>query len=327
MSEPIIAQQFWIQSPGRGEIRQAALGELLDGEVLVKARYSGISRGTEALVFGGHVPVSQYDEMRAPFQEGEFPGPVKYGYSSVGEVVEGPAEWHGRTVFCLFPHQDRYRVPVGAVALVPADVPAGRAVLAANMETAVNVAWDARPAVGDRIVVVGGGVVGLLVAWLCQQMAGVELTVVDPNSTRVAVADALGVRCVTEPPGDTEADVVIHASGRPEGLVTALSLAGTEATIVEASWYGAREVPLPLGERFHARRLTLRSSQVGRLSPAQVPRWTHGRRLALALTLLRATELDVLISGESHFTELPTVMEVLTREPGDTLCHRIRYES
>jgi threonine dehydrogenase-like Zn-dependent dehydrogenase len=155
----------------------------------------------------------------------------------------------------------------------------------------------------------------------------VDVTVVDPNPARAAVADTLGLRCVTKPPVDTEADVVIHASGRPEGLVAALSLAGTEATIVEASWYGTREVPLPLGERFHARRLTLRSSQVGRLSPAQVPRWTHGRRLALALTLLRASELDVLISGESRFTELPTVMAALTREPGDTLCHRIRYES
>jgi NADPH:quinone reductase-like Zn-dependent oxidoreductase len=327
MSAPIIAQQFWIRSPGHGEIRQAALGEPRSGEVLVKARYSGISRGTEALVFGGHVPVSQYDEMRAPFQEGEFPGPVKYGYSSVGEVVDGPTEWHGRSVFCLFPHQDHYCVPLSAVAVVPADVPVARAVLAANMETAINVAWDARPAVGDRIVVVGGGVVGLLVAWLCRQMAGVELMVVDPNPARSAVADALGLRCVTEPPVDTEADVVIHASGRPEGLRAALSLAGTEATIVEASWYGTREVPLPLGQRFHSRRLTLRSSQVGRLAPTQAPRWTHGRRLALALTLLRAGELDVLISGESRFDELPTVMAALTEEPGDTLCHRIRYES
>lgn len=327
MSEPIIAQQFWIQSPGHGEIRQATLGERLDGEVLVQARYSGISRGTEALVFGGQVPVSQYGEMRAPFQEGEFPGPVKYGYSSVGEVLAGPAEWHGRTVFCLFPHQDRYCVPVSAVALVPADVPVARAVLAANMETAINVVWDARPAVGDRIVVVGGGVVGLLVAWLCRQVAGVDLMVVDPNPARRAIADALGLHCVTEPPVGPEADLVIHASGRPAGLVAALGLAGTEATIVEASWYGLREVPLPLGERFHARRLTLRSSQVGRLPPGQAPRWTHGRRLALALTLLRAADLDVLISGESRFDELPTVMAALTEEPGDTLCHRIRYES
>jgi hypothetical protein len=304
----------------------ATLDPAREGEVLVASRYSGISRGTESLVFRGDVPPSQYDDMRAPFQEGEFPGPVKYGYSSVGDVVEGPAEWRGRTVFCLFPHQDKYRVPATAVTPIPAEVPAGRAVLAANMETAVNVAWDARPAVGDRIVVVGGGVVGLLVAWLFRRMVGVDLTVVDVNPARVAVADALGLRCVTEPPVDADADLVVHASGHPDGLVTALSLAGLEATVVEASWYGTREVPLPLGEHFHARRLTLRSSQVGRLPPTRVPRWTHGRRLALALELLGADELDVLISGESRFDELPVVMASLASEPGDTLCHRIRYE-
>ncbi|HIE95249.1 MAG TPA: zinc-binding alcohol dehydrogenase [Acidobacteria bacterium] len=321
MSEPIIAQQFWIQSPGHGEIVQATLGAACEGDVLVAARYSGISRGTESLVFRGDVPSSLYADMRAPFQEGEFPGPVKYGYSSVGDVIEGPAEWRGRSVFCLFPHQDRYRVPIAAVTPLPADVPAPRAVLAANMETAVNVAWDAGPSVGDRVVVVGAGVVGLLVAWLFRHMAGIDLTVVDLNPARAEVADALGLSCVTEPPVDTDADLVVHASGQPEGLVTALSVAG----VVEASWYGTRQVRLPLGERFHARRLTLRSSQVGRLSPTRVPRWTHGRRLALALDLLRADELDVLISGESRFDELPAVMASLAEEPGDTLCHRIRY--
>ncbi len=325
MSEPIIAQQFWIQSPGHGEIVQATLGAACEGDVLVAARYSGISRGTESLVFRGDVPSSLYADMRAPFQEGEFPGPVKYGYSSVGDVIEGPAEWRGRSVFCLFPHQDRYRVPIAAVTPLPADVPAPRAVLAANMETAVNVAWDAGPSVGDRVVVVGAGVVGLLVAWLFRHMAGIDLTVVDLNPARAEVADALGLSCVTEPPVDTDADLVVHASGQPEGLVTALSVAAVEATIVEASWYGTRQVRLPLGERFHARRLTLRSSQVGRLSPTRVPRWTHGRRLALALDLLRADELDVLISGESRFDELPAVMASLAEEPGDTLCHRIRY--
>ena len=325
MFEPIIAQQFWIQSPGHGEIVQATLGAACEGDVLVAARYSGISRGTESLVFRGDVPSSLYADMRAPFQEGEFPGPVKYGYSSVGDVIEGPAEWRGRSVFCLFPHQDRYRVPIAAVTPLPADVPAPRAVLAANMETAVNVAWDAGPSVGDRVVVVGAGVVGLLVAWLFRHMAGIDLTVVDLNPARAEVADALGLSCVTEPPVDTDADLVVHASGPPEGLVTALSVAGVEATIVEASWYGTRQVRLPLGERFHARRLTLRSSQVGRLPPTRVPRWTHGRRLALALDLLRADELDVLISGESRFDELPAVMASLAEEPGDTLCHRIRY--
>ena len=289
--------------------------------------YSGVSRGTEALVFNGEVPRSQYEAMRAPFQEGEFPGPVKYGYANVGEVLpeDAPPDLAGRTVFCLYPHQDLYRVPAAAVARIPAGVPPARAVLAANMETAVNVVWDARPAAGDRIVVIGAGVVGLLVAWLCRQVPGAAVTAVDVNPERGSAARALGVAFRTEAGQQPAADLIVHASGQPAGLHAALDIAGVEATIVEASWYGSRSVPLPLGEAFHSRRLTLRSSQVGRLPPERAARWSHARRMRLALELLRAAELDALISGESGFAELPAVMARLSRDPRAALCHRIRY--
>jgi threonine dehydrogenase-like Zn-dependent dehydrogenase len=323
------ARQFWIQTPGRGEIVRAALPPRASGEALVRALYSGISRGTESLVYRGEVPPSQYRAMRAPFQEGEFPGPVKYGYSSVGRVEEGPdagaAGLTGRFVFCLYPHQDVYCVPAAAIMPLPDDVPPARAVLAANMETAINVMWDARPSAGDRIVVVGGGVVGLLAAWLCGQVPGASVTIVDPNPAREAAARQLGVLFRAQPPEDAGADLVVHASGQPEGLAAAFAAAGVESTIVEASWYGQRSVPLPLGEWFHSRRLTVRSSQVGRIPPERAPRWTHRRRMTLALDLLRDPRLDVLITGESLFEELPTVLDALSREPGDTLCHRIRY--
>ncbi len=306
---------------------QADLPPRQADQVLVRALYSGVSRGTEALVFNGEVPRSQYQVMRAPFQEGEFPGPVKYGYASVGEVQpEGaPPDLAGRTVFCLYPHQDLYRVPAANVTRVPDDVPPGRAVLAANMETAINVVWDARPAAGDRIVVIGAGVVGLLVAWLCRQVPGAAVTAVDVNPERGSAARALGVAFRTEPERQPAADLVVHASGQPRGLHTALGVAGVEGTIVEASWYGSRSVPLPLGEAFHSRRLTLRSSQVGRLPPDRAPRWSHARRMRLALELLRAAELDALISGESEFAELPAVLARLSRDPRAALCHRIRY--
>ena len=325
MAEPITARQFWIEAPGRGAVVDARLPPRGDDEVLIRTLYSGISRGTEALIFRGGVPPSQYQAMRAPFQEGDFPGPVKYGYSSVGRVVEGADDIKGRVVFCLYPHQDRYTVPRSAVTPVPADVPTGRAVLAANMETAVNVLWDARPVVGDRVVVVGGGVVGLLCAWLCRGTPGVELTLVDPNPARGPVADALDIPFRTTAPAGGDADLVIHASGHPDGLAAALAAAGVEGTVVEASWYGDRPVPLTLGEAFHSRRLTVRSSQVGRLPPARTPRWDHARRLALALSLLADDRLDGLITGEDRFEALPDVMARLSREPGDTLCHRIRY--
>jgi len=308
-----------------GEIVTADLAPKQEGEVLVRTIYTGISRGTEALVFRGEVPPSQREAMRAPFQEGDFPGPVKYGYSSVGSVIEGPAELEGRTVFCLYPHQDVYRVPAAAVTSLPEGLPAGRAVLAANMETALNALWDGRPGAGDRVVVIGAGVVGLLVASLCARLTGCEVLAHDVDEGRADVAAALGVRFMAEPPVGADADLIFHASGHEEGLRTALDAAGVEATIVELSWYGTRMVSLPLGEAFHSRRLTIKSSQVGRIPPHQAPRWTHRRRLAKALELLLDPGLDALISGESDFESLPETMAKLSSDPAGALCHRIRY--
>lgn len=325
---PQRARQFWIRAPGRGEIVATELAPPQAGEVLVRALYSGISRGTESLVFRGEVPASQREAMRAPFQEGEFPGPLKYGYSSVGEVLEAPGSENrlaGRTVFCLFPHQDLYTVPAEAVTPLPADVPPGRAVLASNLETAVNAVWDARPTAGDRVLVIGAGVVGLLVAWLCRQVPGTRVTAVDPDRSRAAAAAGLGVELVERAPADARADLVVHASGRPEGLAAALEAAALEATVLELSWYGDRVVPVALGEAFHSRRITLKSSQVGRIPPERAPRWTPKRRMALALELLRAPQLDLLITGESDFAALPEVMAGLAHDGHGVLCHRIRY--
>ena len=320
-----VSRQFWIQAPGRGEIRQRSLAPIRDGEVLVRTHFSAISRGTESLVFRGEIPVSQYEAMRAPFQEGDFPAPVKYGYISVGEVVEGPESLTGRMIFCLYPHQDLYCVPANCVTPLPSDLPAERAVLAANMESAINALWDARPRVGDRVAIIGAGVLGMLIAWLCRQIPGAEVTATDINPARGPIARELGVPFLTDPPAGADADLVFHASGQPTGLRHALSVAGAEARIVEVSWYGCQPVRLPLGEAFHSRRLTLQSSQVGGLPPEQIPRWSRSRRMKLALELLRHPKLDLLVSGESYFEDLPRMLEKLSRDPQDTLCHRIRY--
>jgi 2-desacetyl-2-hydroxyethyl bacteriochlorophyllide A dehydrogenase len=319
------AQAFWIAEPGRGEIRAEALAVPAADEVVVRAQFSGVSRGTEALVFAGRVPESERGRMRAPFQSGEFPGPVKYGYASVGVVEHGPHELEGRPVFALYPHQTRYVVPAQAVHLIPDTVPPARAVLAANLETAINGIWDARPHAGDRIVVVGGGTVGCLTAWLAGRMPGTEVDLVDTNPRRASIARALGVRFAAPDAVRDGADVVIHASGSPAGLQLALRLAGFEATVVEMSWYGNHVVPLALGEAFHARRLTLRSSQVGHVPVSQRARWDTRRRMQLALSMLADPALDELITGESPFDSMPEAMARLASAPGDTLCHRIRY--
>jgi NADPH:quinone reductase-like Zn-dependent oxidoreductase len=320
------ARAFWIAEPGRGEIRPEPLPNPAPHEILVRARFSGISRGTEALVFAGRVPASERERMRAPFQAGDFPAPIKYGYASVGDVERGPRDLQDRTVFALYPHQTRFVLPAAAVHVIPEGVPPERAVLAANLETAINGLWDARPHVGDRIAVVGGGTVGCLVAWLARQLPGAEVELIDTNPSRAAVARALGVAFASPAAARSGADVVIHASGSPEGLELALNVAGFEATVVEMSWYGDRIVPLPLGQNFHARRLTVTSSQVGSVPAAQRARWDNRRRMALALTMLADPALDVLITGESAFEAMPELMARLAAAPGDTLCHRIRYE-
>ncbi|MFJ4930023.1 zinc-binding alcohol dehydrogenase [Streptomyces sp. NPDC088736] len=318
------ARAFWLHAPGRGEIRDVSLPEPAEGEVLVKALWSGVSRGTETLVFRGGVPHNQYETMRAPFQEGDFPGPVKYGYLSVGVVEEGPAHLLGRTVFCLYPHQTRYVVPASAVTPLPAGVPAERAVLAGTVETAVNALWDAAPLIGDRIAVIGGGMVGCSVAALLARFPGVRLQLVDADPARAEVAAALGAEFASPAEARGECDLVVHASATEQGLARALELLRPEGTVLELSWYGDRRVTLPLGEAFHSRRLSVRSSQVGTVSPARASR-TYAERLALALELLADPALDALITGESGFEELPEVMPRLASGEIPALCHRIRY--
>ena len=292
---------------------------------MVRTLYSGISRGSEALVFNGKVPRGEYQRMRAPFQEGEFPGPVKYGYCNVGEVEVGPADLVGRRVFSLYPHQTRFVVPTMVLHEIPDAVPLERAVLGANMETALNGLWDAGIQPGDRVTVIGAGTVGCLVAWLAARIPGCEVCLVDPVDSREIVASRLGVHFASADRAPREQDVVIHASGSADGLATALSLAGFEAVVVELSWFGSQHVSLPLGEAFHARRLTIRSSQVGHVATSQRTRWDRRRRMQLALSLLKAPELDVLISGESPFEDLPRVMHELSTSGQVALCHRIRY--
>jgi hypothetical protein len=319
------ARAFWVVAPGRGVIRAEPLRRVAAGEVAVQALYSGISRGTEALVFEGRVPTSEYQRMRAPFQAGDFPGPVKYGYASVGRIADGVSDLLDRLVFVLYPHQTHYVVPAHAVFVLPESVPPARAVLAANLETAINGLWDARPHVGDRIAIVGAGTVGCLVAWLAGRIPGCHVELIDINPHRAAMADALRVHFATPETASEGADTVIHTSGVPAGLQLALRIAGLESTIVDMSWYGTQAVPLALGEAFHARRLTLRSSQVGKVAPTQQARWDNRRRLELALTLLVDEALDVLITGESDFDSLPEVMARLAAAPDGALCHRIRY--
>lgn len=311
------AEALWCVAPDKAEIRPGDPG----GGISCKMCWSGISRGTERLVLSGRVPASESQRMRAPFQEGDFPFPVKYGYAAVALATEGALA--GRHVFALFPHQTRFALPEEALTPLPARLPPERAVLAANMETALNILWDSGAAAGDRIAVVGGGLVGLLTASLAARLPGAEVTVIDPQD-RAAIAHGLGCAFARPDSAPSEQDVVIHTSASQSGLTLALELAGPQATIAEASWHGAEPVAIPLGAAFHSRRLRLISSQVGAIPPQRAPRWTFRRRLATALELLRDDRLDALISGETAFEALPAAYSAILADPA-TLCHRIRY--
>jgi 2-desacetyl-2-hydroxyethyl bacteriochlorophyllide A dehydrogenase len=316
---------FWVREPGVGEIRRVQLPEPGDGDVAVRTVRSGISRGTESLVFRGRVPESQYATMRAPFQDGEFPGPVKYGYLSVGVVEQGPPDLRGRSVFCLYPHQTAYVVPARAVVPVPDDVPPERAVLAGTVETAVNALWDAPPLVGDRVTVVGAGMVGCCVARLLAAFPGVQVTVVETDPAKRAAVTGLGADVVAPSGAADGRDLVVHTSGTSAGLQLSLDLLAPEGTVLDLSWYGDAEVRLSLGGAFHSRRLGIRASQVGTLSPARSGTRTTADRLALALDLLRDPGFDALITGVSPFAELPTLMPRLAAGELPALCHTVSY--
>ncbi len=321
----MLARAYWTISPHRGELRSEEIPEPRPDQVRVRTLASGISRGTELLVHRHAVPDSVRTMMRCPFQAGELPEPVKYGYLSVGQVQAGSPDLIGKRVFCLHPHQDVYVVPAAAVTVVPDDVPSERAVLAGTVETAVNALWDGAPRIGDRVAVVGGGMVGLSVATLLRQFPLSRLQLVDTDPSRAHAASSIGVQLVTPQDAAGECDLVFHASATEAGLATALRLLGDEAEVVELSWYGDTHPTLPLGQEFHARRLTIRASQVGRVSPARAVRWQPSDRLTLALELLRNAVFDALLAPPRDFADLPNVMAELDAGRGTSLCQVISY--
>ena len=319
------ATAFWIEESGRGSLRTEDVADPAPDEVLVRTLYSGISRGTESLVFRGEVPAGERERMRAPFQDGTLPGPVKYGYLNVGIVEGGPADLEGRTVFTLFPHQSLFVVPAAAVTVVPDAVPARRAVLAGAVETAVNVLWDAAPLVGDRVSVIGAGMIGASVAVLLSGIPGIDLVVVDDDRSKAELCASLGIRYAHPDAAPTDRDIVIETSGAGEGLRLALESAAFEGEIVVASWFGDRPVSLPLGAAFHSQRLTIRSSQVGAVSPRRRGSRTSADRLSLALGMLTDPRFDAFLTGSSPWRELPDIMARIASGSAPGLCHTIDW--
>jgi threonine dehydrogenase-like Zn-dependent dehydrogenase len=320
-----VAKSLWYAKQGVAELRAAPLSPPGPGQARIRTLFSGISRGTERLVFNGAVGQSEWERMRGPMQEGSFPFPVKYGYCATGVVEDGPADLRGKTVFCLHPHQDYFNAPVDALAVVPEAVPARRATQAANMETALNALWDAGAGPGDRIVVVGAGVVGLLVTSLAARLPGATVTAVDVDKSRRPILEALGAALAAPNKAPGEADIVFHASASAAGLNTAIACAGPEGTIVEMSWYGDKPIAVDLGGAFHSRRLKLVSSQVGLISTGRRLRWDYPRRREMALSLLGQPALDALVAEEIAFEDAPRELPRIFAPGAQGLAPVIRY--
>ena len=320
-----VSQSLWYVAPERVEIRSETLGPLPKNSVQVRTLFSALSRGTESLVFKGLIPESEYIRMGAPFMGGKLPFPVKYGYSSVGRVELGPPELIGRLVFSLMPHQSIFQTDAANILLIPEEIPAQRAVLAANMETALNAVWDAAPGPGDRIVIIGAGVLGCLIAYLCGHLPGAEVTLVDINPEREDIAIKLGVQFSSPELAPKDCDLVIHCSASDAGLSTAIASAGEEATILELSWYGSNKIDVSLGGAFHSRQLKLQSSQVGHVSLSRRPRWNHRRRLSAALGMLSDSRLDSLLTKPISFESLPSELPKIFGTQSSALCCLIQY--
>ena len=322
-----LARALYYIAPSKVELRPIMSHELTKAcDARVRTLWSGISRGTERLVFEGRVPASERERMRAPFQEGDFPFPVKYGYSAVGRVEDGPPEMVGKAVFCLFPHQESFQVASSALSVLPEGLPPRRAALAANMETALNAVWDSGVAPGDRVAIVGGGILGGLLAGLIGSIPGVEASLIDVQADKAALADHMNVLFRERHNAPENCDVVFHTSSSESGAATALACGGLESRIVEMSWFGDIAPALPLGEAFHAKRLTYLSSQVGQVSPTHRARWSYARRMAKALDLLRNDKYDALITGEVAFDALPTKLPEILAPDASGFATVIRYE-
>ncbi|MEQ8825986.1 MAG: zinc-binding alcohol dehydrogenase [Filomicrobium sp.] len=319
------ARALWYVEPGSVALRTETLPDLNANSVLLRTSYSGISRGTERLVCSGSVPESEFERMQAPMQSGEFPFPVKYGYCTTAIAEDGPKDLIGKAFFCLHPHQDLFVAPTDAIATIPTNIPAKRATLAANMETALNAHWDAASSPCDRVAVIGAGIVGLLVAYIASRIPGTEVLVIDTNPARQRIAESFGAHFSTPDDVPDDRDIVFHASATSAGLATALNCAGQEARVVELSWYGTKPVAAPLGEAFHARRINLISSQVGQVAATHRARWNYRKRLTAAISLLDWDGLDALVDEEIAFEDAPELLPKILDSGSTSLAPVIRY--
>ncbi|MEN0004557.1 MAG: zinc-binding alcohol dehydrogenase [Bacteroidota bacterium] len=314
---------LWHLSSSTSSLLSSAIPAPKEGQCLVKSEFSLISLGTERLVASGAVPVDLHQNMRVPYMEGSFELPVKYGYSLVGQVVTQGYPLSGKKVHLMHPHQSYCIVEAEALTLIPEKVPIRRAVLASNLETAVNAVWDSQVQIGDRVLVVGFGMIGALTALLLQQIAGVEVYIAERLPQRRALAQQLDFQLLAE---ETDFDITFHTSSSSSGLQMAIDRLGYEGTSVELSWYGTKEVSMQLGASFHQQRKRLIASQVGQVPGSKQNRWDYRRRKQLVFQLLQQEKFDQLLTHEISLSEAPALFGKLREGTLEGIGWTIKYD-
>lgn len=316
---------LWHLSETHSEIRQIPSVLFLEGYCEIKALYSLISTGTERLVASGKVPEELHASMQVPYMEGSFSLPVKYGYSLVGEVVDGPENLKRKIVHLLHPHQDYCVVLAEDVFVIPREIPSQRAILASNLETALNALWDSGVSAGDKVMVAGFGIIGSLVVRLLTLMPAVQVMVIDTDPNRKKLAETMGFSTAHAEELDADFDLAFHCSGHETGLQTCIDKAGPEGKVIEMSWYGNKPVTLNLGGTFHSQRKSIISSQVSSLPASKQARWNFYRRKQVVFELLKNPAFDQHIAATIAFQELPALFEKIRKGQTDALSYGVSY--
>jgi NADPH:quinone reductase-like Zn-dependent oxidoreductase len=302
------AKELWFNSPGKVGFKLVNVDDPKNDEVLVKAVCSLISSGTERLVSGGNIPAKIYDQMKVPYMQGDFSFPFTYGYSLVGEIFKGKKSLPGKYVHLLHPHKEIALVKMNDVYILPEGFNLQTATLASNMETAVNAVWDSGVSIGDKVIIVGFGIIGALIAGVLKSMKHIHISIHESNPERASIARKLGF----EVPGEIQNnyfDIAFNTSASEHGLQVCIDSVGFEGKVTELSWYGEGKVNINLGGDFHSMRKVIIASQVSSIPAQMTGRWDFSRRKKLVFEILKDDYYSLLPMLDLPFLQCESLYE------------------
>jgi len=318
-------RSLWHLSDSQSVIKENTAQNPSPSFLKIQSHFSLISTGTERLVACGEVPGSVHDDMKVPYMEGAFPFPIKYGYSLVGKVITEGHSMTGKLVHAMHPHQDFCLINESDLFEIHSNIPAQRATLASNLETALTAVWDAQVNIGDRVLIVGFGLIGSLIARLLSFIPAIYFQIIEIDKERIQHAEKLGFPVSAILRKHSKFDIAFHTSATAEGLQTCIDGVGLEGKIIELSWYGKKPVKINMGGSFHSQRKQIISSQVGKLPSKYNARWDMKRRKKVVFELLENALFDQQITHFIKFVDTPTFFADLRAGKAKGLAYCIEY--